>query len=867
MEQTSLQPVLLKEYTPSIYKIPKIDLKIMVESDFTEVHATLLVEKNIQTKTTEDLRLNGESLELIEVKLNGRILEPSEYQQTEHALIIHSPGDSFTIETAVRIYPEKNTQLMGLYASKYGYFTQCEAEGFRRITFSLDRPDVLSQFTTHIQAPKDKYPVLLSNGNLTTSGELTDGLHFALWTDPHPKPSYLFAIVLGRLDKKEERFITSSGRTVALQIYAPQHQIEQTTFAMEALKRSMRWDEERFKLEVDLDQYMIVAVDDFNMGAMENKGLNIFNTKYILANQSLSTDRDFMLLDRVVAHEYFHNWTGNRVTCRDWFQLSLKEGLTVFRDQEYGADTYSRGVQRIQEVRSLRTTQFPEDAGPMAHPIRPDAYVEINNFYTATIYDKGAEIVRMIHTLVGEDNFQRGMKVYFERHDGCAVTTEEFVSAMEHASGADLSRFRNWYVQAGTPRVKITSTYDAMTQTYTLECQQYFAEEKFKSNQPAHIPIKLKLFQPNGASSKEQIVSLKDSRDSFSFTQVTERPIPSLFREFSAPIILDFEYTDEDLLYLLAHDDDPFNRWEAGQQLQSRLILSAIPKLEGRLQPSWNNNFIEVLSESLHEAHEDPAFTAELFSTPAESHLAESLELVDPDLLHSARNALRLTIAPTLEAQLLDVYLKQSNQASYSPDARSAGQRAIKNVCLGLLVDLKKQEYVDLSLRQLETATNMTDEYAALQIIVNATRPECEEALIKFYDKWRSEPLALDKWFAVQAASPSKNTAERVKELMTHPTFDIKNPNKVFALLRTFSANHVHFHRSDGFGYRLISEAILELDAINPQVAARISRSFDRWQKFDKAHQSHAKSALETIINQPKLSKDTGEIISKTLRG
>ncbi|MDA0237647.1 MAG: aminopeptidase N, partial [Proteobacteria bacterium] len=559
MEQTSLQPVLLKDYKPSIYQIPKIDLNIVVETDFTEVHTTLFVKKNIQSSDTGDLRLNGESLELIKVQIDGQILEPSEYQLSKHALTIHSARDTFTVETTVRIYPEKNTQLMGLYASKYGYFTQCEAEGFRRITFSLDRPDVLSQFTTRIQAPKDKYPVLLSNGNLTTSGDLTDGLHFALWTDPHPKPPYLFAMVLGRLDKKEERFITNSGKTVALQIYAPPHQIAQTTFAMAALKRSMRWDEKRFNLEVDLDQYMIVAVDDFNMGAMENKGLNIFNTKYILADQTLSTDRDFMLLDRVVAHEYFHNWTGNRVTCRDWFQLSLKEGLTVFRDQEYGADTYSRGVQRIQEVRSLRTIQFPEDAGPMAHPIRPDTYVEINNFYTATVYDKGAEIVRMIHTLLGEENFQRGMKVYFARHDGCAVTTEEFVSAMEHASVVDLSAFRNWYIQAGTPHVKITGAYDAATQEYTLECQQYFMGEKFKSNQPAHIPIKLKLFQPNGATSKEQIVSLKDSKDSFTFTQVTEQPIPSLFREFSAPIILDFEYTDEDLLYLLAQDDDPFN--------------------------------------------------------------------------------------------------------------------------------------------------------------------------------------------------------------------------------------------------------------------------------------------------------------------
>ena len=867
MEQTSLQPTLLKDYTPSAFNIPKVDLEISIEKDFTEVRTKLYVEKTSEAIGTSDLCLNGEQLELIALKKNGSIVEKNGYRLNKQSLIVINPGDSFTIETTVHIHPEKNSQLMGLYASKYGYFTQCEAEGFRRITYFLDRPDVLSRYTTKIIAPKDKYPVLLSNGNLTESGSLEDGKHFAHWTDPYPKPSYLFAMVLGRLEKNEEEFITTSGRSVALQIYAPAHQIEQTSFAMEALKRSMRWDEKRFDLEVDLDQYMIVAVDDFNMGAMENKGLNIFNTKYILANQNLSTDRDFMLLDRVVAHEYFHNWTGNRVTCRDWFQLSLKEGLTVFRDQEYGADTYSRGVQRIQEVRGLRTTQFPEDAGPMAHPIRPDAYVEINNFYTATVYDKGAEVVRMIHTLLGEETFQLGMRTYFERHDGCAVTTEEFVSAMEHASGQDLSNFRHWYTQAGTPTVKVSGKYNASSQEYILDCHQSFAGEKFKTNKPAHIPIKIKLLQPNGHSQEEQTISLLKSRESFTFKNVTQPPIPSLFREFSSPIIMDFEYTDEELLYLLAHDDDAFNRWEAGQQLQSRFMLNSMSLLDRHLKPTQNSQFIDVLSTSLNEVNDDPALIAELFSTPAESHLAESCISVNPDLLHATRNALRAQIAGALETQLLQVYRDHSSAGRYSPDARSAGQRAIKNVCLQLLVETEKDEYVDLCLRQGETATNMTDEYAALQSIVHTDRVEREGALTSFHSKWKSEPLAMDKWFAVQAGSRVKDTVERVERLIHHPSFDIKNPNKAFALLRTFASNHVHFHRPDGAGYNLISSAVIEIDKLNPQVAARIARSFDRWKKFDNKRQSHAKLALEKIINQPKLSKDTGEIVSKTLKG
>ena len=864
MESSALQLTLLKDYKPSAFEIPKVELEVFIEKNFTEVHAKLTVNK-VNKTASRDMVLDGEDLELLEIKINDRILATSEYLWSDNSLILRSVEDSFILETTVRIYPEKNTQLMGLYASQHGYFTQCEAEGFRRITFFLDRPDILSRYTTRIVAPKSQYPVLLSNGNLTESGELGNGKHFAEWTDPHPKPSYLFAMVLGRLEKNEEQFVTSSGKTVALQIYAPSHQISQTEFAMEALKRSMRWDENRFNLEVDLDQYMIVAVDDFNMGAMENKGLNIFNTKYILAHPSISTDRDFMLLDRVVAHEYFHNWTGNRVTCRDWFQLSLKEGLTVFRDQEYGADTYSRGVQRIQEVRNLRTIQFPEDAGPMAHPIRPDAYVEINNFYTSTIYEKGAEIVRMIHTLIGEKNFQNGMAIYFERHDGCAVTTEEFIAAMESASGEDLSRFRNWYTQAGTPKVTIKSSFDPESQRYTLDCQQTFPGNKFQSNEPVHIPLRVKLFQPNGTDLEEQILSLKKPKETFTFNEISERPIPSLFRQFSSPVILDFDYSDDELLYLLANDDDPFNRWESGQQLQSRMMLATASSSEQKLTPKCISKLCVKLSSCLEEAASDPAFTAELLSTPAESHLAESLALVDPVLLHQSRNSLRLLLAQNLESAVLKIYLNQPEITPYDPGSISAGQRALKNACLSLLVETGKQEHIDLCIQQHKRATNMTNEYAALQTIVNTNRPEREEALSDYFNKRQTEPLAMDKWFAVQAGSRIKGTTDQVKKLMQHPTFDIKNPNKTFALLRTFSANHVHFHAADGSGYRLISDAIQEVDDINPQVAARLARSFDRYQKFDHKRQIQSRNAMDSIMNKSNLSKDTGEIISKTL--
>ena len=645
MMASELKPTLLENYQSPVFKIPKVDLELHVRADGVVVRCKLEVKKVKKDDAKADLVLDGHELELIKVKKNGVELTADKYTKSDTHLTIQNPGDEFNIETEVLIHPERNSQLSELYESKHGFFTQCEAEGFRRITYYQDRPDILSRFDTKIFAPKRRFPVLLSNGNLINSGKVDEETHFAHWTDPHPKPSYLFALVLGRLEKIEETYVTKSKKETLLQIYAPEEQIKFTTFAMQALKRAMRWDEDRFGLEVDLDQYMNVAVDDFNMGAMENKGLNIFNTKYILARGDISTDRDFMLLDRVVAHEYFHNWTGNRITCRDWFQLSLKEGLTVFRDQEYGADIYSRGVQRIQEVRGLRTIQFPEDSGPMAHPIRPDSYIEINNFYTATVYEKGAEIVRMIHTLLGETSFQKGMRLYIDRHDGQAVTTEEFVSSMEDASGVDLTIFRNWYTQAGTPHVHVDDTYDPDSNTYTLKCKQSFNGDKFRENKPVHIPIKLQLFTKEGGATPEQVVSMTGENESFTFREIKEKPIPSLFRGFSAPVIAHYDYSIDDLIFLLIHDTDLFNRWEAGQLIQTRLIKDAITEKHDEPKSSFRESFLNALSGLIAESRTDQAFLAEILSTPTESEISESFSVIDPDAINQSRENLRATIA------------------------------------------------------------------------------------------------------------------------------------------------------------------------------------------------------------------------------
>ncbi|HEX5650421.1 MAG TPA: aminopeptidase N, partial [Steroidobacteraceae bacterium] len=705
-----------------------------------------------------------------------------------------------------------------------------------------DRPDVMARYCTTVHADRLRYPVLLSNGNLVASGEEPGSRHFATFEDPFPKPSYLFALVAARLEVLEDEFVSRSGATKKLFVYVEPGKLDQASWAMDCLKRSMRWDEQRFGLELDLDQYKIVAVGDFNSGAMENKGLNIFNAKYVLARPDVATDQDFLNIDRVVAHEYFHNWTGNRVTCRDWFQLSLKEGLTVFRDQEYASDTYSRAVARIREVRMLRAGQFAEDAGPMAHPVRPQSYMEIRNFYTMTVYEKGAEVVRMQHALLGEERFQAGMRLYFQRHDGQAVTTDDFVQAMQDASGVDLSQFRRWYDIAGTPVLECEGSYDAAARTFTLTVKQ-------SMNPPFHIPLAVKI------GAQERILSVQQPHQSFTFASVTERPVPSLLRGFSAPVILRYPYRESDLLHLLAHDDDPFNRWEAGQRLATDIIL----KEQGRPSPA----FIEAMRKLLHDS--DPAFIAEALALPPEAYLAEQVDVVNPDALHHARTALRRTLAAALKDELLVAYRASTSTGPYRPDPQSSGRRALRNTVLGVLMELDTEDLIALCYEQFAQSDNMTESLAALACLANSRAPQREIALASFYERWKDEPLVVDKWFSVQAASRLEDTLERVRALMRHPAFDPKVPNKVYALIFTFSANQVRFHAADGAGYAFLADRVLELDRLNPQIAARMARGFDRWRKFDAGRQALARAQLERLRDAQGLSRDVAEIVTKAL--
>jgi aminopeptidase N len=872
--------IFLKDYTPPAFLVSSVDLDVDLRDDHALIRARLAITRNPKSADPKaPLELDGDELELVSVALDGKALGSGEFTASAEHLEIPGVPDRFTLETAVRIRPRQNTKLMGLYASQDGYFTQCEAEGFRRITFFPDRPDVMARYTNTIHADKAAFPFLLSNGNQIAAGDEPGGRHWAKWEDPFPKPAYLFAMVAAKLDRLENDFVTRSGRKVKLAVFVEPGKLDQCGFAMEALKRAMKWDEDVFGLELDLDQYMIVAVGDFNMGAMENKGLNIFNTKYVLARADTATDTDFMFLDRVVAHEYFHNWTGNRVTCRDWFQLSLKEGLTVFRDQEYGADTYSRPVQRIQEVRSLRSAQFPEDAGPMAHPVRPASYMEISNFYTATVYEKGAEVVRMIHTLTGAQNFRKGMDLYFRRHDGQAVRTEEFAQAMQDASGVDLTQFKRWYEQAGTPVVDVRGNYDAATRRYVVTVSQSCPPTPGQDAKlPFHIPFAVGLVAPDGseiplqlageakASGGTRVLSLTKAQEKFEFVNVPQPPVPSLLRGFSAPVNLRFEFTDADLTHLMAYDADAFNRWEAGQRLALNLLLRGIGEFRAQRAPRFPDTFVKAFARVLADAQADPAFAAEALSLPSEGYIAEQMEEIDPDAIHSVRRSLRKHIAATLKSELLAACRTSTAPQPYSPDARSAGQRALRNLCLGYLAELEDAQVQALCVAQFNSADNMTDSMAALSALVNAEGSAREGALQKFYDRWKDEPLVLDKWFAVQATSRRPDALSVVKRLMQHPAFTLKNPNRVRSVVSSFChANQVHFHAADGSGYAFAADQIIAIDPLNPQVAARLARSFDRWRKFDAARRAHAQSALERIRDTAGLSKDTFEVVTRAL--
>jgi aminopeptidase N len=824
MREPQTKAIHLKDYAPPSFRVETVELDVDIREDHALVTAKLAVARSGEGP----LVLDGDELELVSVSVNG---QPARHEVTAETLTVHDVPDAFILETVTRIVPQQNTKLEGLYATKNGFVTQCEAQGFRRITWFIDRPDVMARYTTTVRADRAKYPVLLSNGNLVASGVEGDR-HWARFVDPFPKPSYLFALVAADLEVLKDQH-----KNKDLFVYVEPGKLDQAGWAMDCLKRAIAWDEKRFGLELDLEQYKIVAVGDFNSGAMENKGLNIFNTKYVLARADTATDTDYVNIDRVVAHEYFHNWTGDRVTCRDWFQLSLKEGLTVFRDQEYGADTYSRALTRIQEARALRAAQFPEDAGPMKHPVRPQSYVEIRNFYTMTVYEKGAEVVRMQHTLLGEEKFQAGMKLYFRRHDGQAVTCDDFVQAMQDASGVDLGQFRRWYDIAGTPVVEASSEF--RNGTFTLKLKQ-------SMNPPFHIPFAVKIGQ------HEAVLSLKKTEESFTFAGLKEKPVPSLLRNFSAPVILEYPYTEAELIHLMAHDDDAFNRWEAGQRLAASTILEA----KGVPTPA----FVAAARELLRDR--DPAFAAEALSLPAETFLAEQLEVVDPDALHESRNRLRRELARLLEGQFLETYGKQRSEGAYSPDAQSIGRRALRGLCLSYLVEVGHSA---LAYEQFRTAGNMTDAMTALTALANSECPERQPALDAFHARWQSEPLVVDKWLAVQATSRLPGTLARVHELLSHPAFDIKVPNKVYALIRAFASNHVRFHAADGSGYAFLADQVIRLDTLNPQVAARMARAFDRWRKFDQPRQAKAKTALERIRDAKGLSRDVGEIVTKAL--
>src|SRR4051794_24535910 len=824
MREPHTKAIHLKDYAPPAFRVATVELDVDIREDHAIVKASLAV-----TRSGEGpLVLDGDELELVSVSVNAA---PARHELTPETLTVHDVPDAFTLETVTRIVPQQNTKLEGLYATKNGFVTQCEAQGFRRITWFIDRPDVMARYTTTLRADRRKYPVLLSNGNLVASG--TQGeRHWARFVDPFPKPSYLFALVAADLEVLQGKY-----KNKELSVYVEPGKLEQADWAMDCLKRAIAWDEKRFGLELDLDQYKIVAVGDFNSGAMENKGLNIFNTKYVLASADTATDVDYPNIDRVVAHEYFHNWTGDRVTCRDWFQLSLKEGLTVFRDQEYGADTYSRAVTRIQEVRGLRAAQFPEDAGPMKHPVRPQSYMEIRNFYTLTVYEKGAEVVRMQHTLLGEEKFQAGMRLYFQRHDGQAVTCDDFVQAMQDASGIDLTQFRRWYDIPGTPVLDVQGSFSG--NTYTLTVKQ-------SMNPPFHIPFALKV------GSQEKLLSLKRPEEQYKFENLKEKPVPSLLRGFSAPVILKYPYTEAELLHLMANDDDPFNRWEAGQRLATQAILEKV----GKPSPA----FLQAAAKLL--AHPDPAFAAEALALPGESFLAEQMDVVDPDRLHASRNAVRLEIAKALKDYLLKAYHALKGKGAYSPDAASTGKRALRNLCLGYLGELGMSA---LAYEQFKSADNMTDSMAALGVLANLDCTERLPALDAFYARWKDEPLVVDKWLSVQATSRLPGTLARVRELLAHPAFDLKVPNKVYSLIRAFASNHVRFHAADGGGYAFLADQVLALDALNPQVAARMARAFDRWKKFDEGRKAHARRQLERVRDTKGLSKDVGEIVNKAL--
>jgi aminopeptidase N len=885
--------IYLKDYQVPDYVIDKTKLHVDIYDEKTIVTANLQLRVNPATKKqVSSLTLHGVTLDLISIAIDGQLLNPKDYSFGEETLTLHNTPAHFSLTSVVCIKPELNASLEGLYKSRTMYCTQCEAEGFRKITYYLDRPDVMSEFTTTIVADK-KYPVLLSNGNLLEQGDLDTNRHFATWHDPFKKPAYLFALVAGDLSYIEDKYTTGSYTDVRLKIFVEPKDLDKCEHAMTSLKNSMRWDEEVYGREYDLNIFMIVAVDDFNMGAMENKGLNIFNTSCVLAKPETTTDAGFQRVEGVVAHEYFHNWTGNRVTCRDWFQLSLKEGFTVYRDSEFSADMGSRTVKRVEDVSLLRTLQFAEDAGPMAHPIRPESYIEISNFYTMTVYEKGAEIVRMLANLLGKENFRKGTDLYFERHDGQAVTTEDFVAALADASGKDFTQFKRWYSQAGTPRLQVTDEYNENTQEYSLHIKQTcLATPECQHKLPFHIPIAMGLLGSAGelplylkgvepdcetSDNTYKVLELTQVEQTFVFTRVQEKPVPSLLRGFSAPVKLSYDYSREDLMLLMSSDSDGFNRWDASQQLALQVIndvIAAYQRDENIKLIGIDERLINAYRNILQDDSLDQAMVAYMLSLPSEAYMSELADVVDVEAIHFGRSAVRKIIARELRSEFEGIYNNYNHDVAYSVTADAIATRSLKNVALAYLMLLDDEKIIGACKRQYATANNMTDVMAALTQLVNAdsfvAQQLAESSLIDFYQRWQHEPLVVNQWLSVQANCVLPDTLMRVKMLQHHTAYDAKNPNKIRSLISSFcNANAINFHHLtvDGAapGYVFLTDQIIQLNGQNPQIASRLLTPLTKWRKYNSIRQNLMLTELKRILAEPNLSKDVFEVVSKSL--
>ncbi|EPI4958057.1 aminopeptidase N [Vibrio parahaemolyticus] len=856
-----------KDYQAPSHTITDIDLTFDLYDNDTIVTA---LSKVVQKGESTTLELDGEGLELRSVKVNGE--DWAHHEVKEASLVLSDLPAEFELEIITKIDPEANTALEGLYKSGGAFCTQCEAEGFRRITYYLDRPDVLAKYTTKVIADKATYPYLLSNGNRIAQGEAENGRHWVQWQDPHPKPAYLFALVAGDFDVLRDKYTTMSGRNVDLEIFVDKGNLDRAGHAMTSLINSMKWDEERFGLEYDLDIYMIVAVDFFNMGAMENKGLNIFNSKFVLANDQTATDRDYLGIEAVIGHEYFHNWTGNRVTCRDWFQLSLKEGLTVFRDQEFSSDLGSRAVNRIDNVRIIRGPQFAEDASPMSHPIRPDKVIEMNNFYTLTVYEKGSEVIRMYHTLLGEEGFQKGMKLYFERHDGTAATCEDFVSAMEDATGVDLKQFRLWYSQSGTPTLRVNSEYNAEAKTYALTVEQFTeATQDQAEKQALHIPFDIELYDSKGqvipliinGESVHNVLDIKQDKQTFVFENVAEQPVPSLLREFSAPVKLEYDYSDAELIFLMKHATNDFARWDASQMLLAKYIRQNVTNVQTGSEVQLSEDLIDAFRGVLLDENLEPAFIAQVFSLPSINEITGWYKQIDVDAVDTVLNSITVSLSVALEDELSATY-HTLKQAEYTIDHAAIGKRALRNQCLQFLAHTDKGN--TLVKAQYEAANNMTDTIAAMSA-ANSAQLECREELMADYsDKWKHDGLVMDKWFALQGTNPAEDALEKVKATMNHEVFSLKNPNRTRSLIGSFlAANPVRFHDKSGSGYQFAGEILRQLNDSNPQVASRMIDPLLKFRKYDEARQAMIRAELEKLKAMDNLAKDLFEKVTKAL--